>query len=163
MKLKYWFLALFAAAFMVACSGGGEDANDESTDETTEETTTDETEDTEDNSDDPLKNKGIGPITSVDLGDEIDETMAKKGEEVFKSTCSACHDLNTDKIGPALGDVLEKRSPEWVMNMTLNTKEMEEKDPLAKEAKAKYNSAMVVSITEEEARGVVEYLRSMKK
>ena len=68
---------------------------------------------------DPLKDRGIGPITHVDINNEIDNNMAERGQELFKSMCSACHKIDQRVIGPALAGVTKKRTPEWIMNMII--------------------------------------------
>ncbi len=112
---------------------------------------------------DPMKNKGIGPITSVTLGDEIDQDLAKQGAEVYVKMCSACHKPEKKYIGPAPKGIMERRSPEWIMNMILNPDEMVQKDPLAKALLAEYLTPMAnQNLTEEQARAVLEYFRTLK-
>ena len=107
-----------------------------------------------------LDNKGIGPIKSVTLGD-IDQGMVAKGKEVYKTNCTACHKFKKRYIGPALTGVTERRSPEWIMNMILNSDEMQKKDPVAKALIAEYNAPMAQQqISEEEARSILEYFRT---
>jgi len=110
-----------------------------------------------------LENKGIGPITSVDIEENIDQELAKKGENYFKINCMACHKTDRKFIGPALGDITKKRSPEWIMNMTMNTAQMVKEDPLAKGIYEEYNKAPMVTapVSEENARAIIEYLRSL--
>ncbi len=109
-----------------------------------------------------LDNKGIGPIDHVDLGDEIDQDMAAAGEAYFNSVCIACHQIETRMVGPALKGVLDDRSPEWVMNMILNTNEMLEKDETAKALLEIYQAPMTyMGTTEQEARELVEYFRTV--
>ncbi|WP_159021541.1 cytochrome c [Formosa sp. L2A11] len=112
-----------------------------------------------------LENKGIGPIKSVEIGDTVDMDLAKKGETFFNTTCVACHKTDKKFIGPALGDVTTKRSPEWIMNMVMNTAEMTKKDPLAKGIYEEYNKAVMITapVSEDNARAIVEYLRSLEK
>ncbi|NER14699.1 c-type cytochrome [Leptobacterium flavescens] len=111
-----------------------------------------------------LSNKGIGPVTSISIDSEIDQAMATKGEEVFKSLCAACHKPAKKFIGPAPKGILERRTPEWVMNMILNPEEMIQKDPLAKELLIEFNGAPMANqnLTEEQARSVLEYFRTIK-
>jgi len=112
---------------------------------------------------DPMKDKGIGPITSVTLT-EIDQAMADKGKAVFSAKCSACHKMSKRFVGPALAGVTERRTPEWIMNMILNPEEMVEKNPIAKKLLAEYLSPMAnQSLTEEEARLILEYFRTVKE
>ena len=105
-----------------------------------------------------LKN-GIGPISSVDLGPP-DEALAGAGETIFQTKCGACHKMDARYVGPALGDVLTRRSPEFVMNMMLNPAEMVEKHPEVKALLAQFLTPMPnQNLTEEDARAVLEYLR----
>ncbi|MBC3758116.1 cytochrome c [Hyunsoonleella sp. SJ7] len=111
-----------------------------------------------------LDNKGIGPIKSLTLPSEIDQAMATKGADVFKKLCTACHRADKKFIGPAPNGILERRSPEWVMNMILNPEEMTQKDPLAKALLIEFNGSPMANqnLTEEEARAVLEYFRTLK-
>ena len=110
-----------------------------------------------------LTNKGIGPVKSLELPAEVDEAMAAKGAAVYKSKCTACHKIGKKFIGPAPNGIFEKRSPEWIMNMILNPDEMVQKDPVAKALLMEYNGSPMANqnLTEEEARSVVEYFRTL--
>lgn len=111
-----------------------------------------------------LTNKGIGPITSLELPSEIDQAMVTHGAEVYKKLCTACHRADKKFIGPPPTGVLERRSPEWIMNMILNPEEMVQKDPLAKELLMEFNGSPMANqnLTQEEARAVLEYFRTLK-
>lgn len=110
-----------------------------------------------------LNNKGIGPITSLSLNAEIDQPMATHGADVFKKMCTACHRTSKKFIGPAPTGILDRRSPEWVMNMILNPDEMVKKDPLAKALLIEFNGSPMANqnLTEEDARAVLEYFRTL--
>jgi cytochrome c len=105
---------------------------------------------------------GIGPVTSpVALQASVDKTLASSGEQVFEQKCSACHKMTERYVGPALGDVTKRRSPAFVMNMALNPLGMVEKHPEAKKLLGEYFVAMPnQNISQDEARQVVEYLRT---
>lgn len=106
-------------------------------------------------------NKGIGPIDKVDLKNPIDEDKVAAGKELYNNHCASCHGLTDAARGPALGNVLERRSPEFVMNMILNTDEMLEKDPIIQSLEWEYEERMTQqNVTKEEAREIVEYLRT---
>ena len=64
-----------------------------------------------------LEDKGVGPIDSIAIGEEIDLEMASIGEEVYNQKCIACHKVGSTFIGPPPNGILERRTPEWVMNM----------------------------------------------
>ena len=109
-----------------------------------------------------LTNKGIGPITSVTLND-VDDAMAAKGKEVYDQMCLACHRIGKKFIGPAPNNILERRTPEWVMNMILNPDQMVKEDPLAKDLLIEFNGSPMANqgLTEEQARTVLEYFRTL--
>jgi mono/diheme cytochrome c family protein len=110
-----------------------------------------------------LSNKGVGPVTELTLNAEIDQEMAAKGEEVYNQMCLACHRIGKKFIGPAPDKILERRSPEWVMNMILNPEGMVKEDPLAKDLLVEFNGAPMANqgLTEEQARAVLEYFRTL--
>ncbi len=111
-----------------------------------------------------LNNKGIGPVTSIKLEPTIDAALATKGAKLYKVKCSACHKPTKKFIGPAPTGVLERRTPEWIMNMILNPEEMIKKDPIAKQLLIDYNGSPMENqnLTEEEARSILEYFRTLK-
>ncbi|WCO00687.1 c-type cytochrome [Psychroserpens ponticola] len=110
-----------------------------------------------------LTNKGLGPITSVTLDSEIDQKMVKHGEEVYKKMCTACHRADKKFIGPAPTGILERRTPEWIMNMILNPEQMVKEDPLAKELLMEFNGSPMANqnLSKEDARAVLEYFRTL--
>lgn len=110
-----------------------------------------------------LNNKGVGPITSLELSSEIDQALVTKGEDVYKKMCTACHRAEKKFIGPAPKGILERRSPEWVMNMILNSEKMVKEDQLAKDLLMEFNGSPMANqnLTEEEARAVLEYFRTL--
>ncbi len=112
---------------------------------------------------DPLENKGVGPITSLTLDEAIDDKMVAHGQEVFETKCTACHKADKRFIGPAVKGILERRSPEWVMNMILDPEKMTKEDPDAKKLLMEYNGAPMANqnLTEEDARAVLEYFRTL--
>ena len=111
-----------------------------------------------------LTNKGVGPITSITFNPEIDQAMVTKGADVYKRMCTACHKIGKKFIGPPPNGVFKRRTPEWVMNMILNPDEMVQKDPLAKALLMEFNGSPMANqnLTEEEARSVLEYFRTLK-
>ena len=110
---------------------------------------------------DQLEN-GIGPIRSVELG-PLNEELAEQGAAVFNSKCAACHKMNQRYVGPALGDVLDRRTPEFIMNMMLNPDEMIKQHPEAKQMLAEFLTPMPdQNLTEDDARAILEYLRQVQ-
>jgi mono/diheme cytochrome c family protein len=111
-----------------------------------------------------MSNKGIGPVTNLELQEIIDQGMVEKGKMNFDSKCLACHKTHKKFIGPAPVGILDRRSPEWIMNMMLNPNEMVQKDPIAKQLLIDHNGSPMADqgLTEEEARQILEYFRTLK-
>lgn len=114
------------------------------------------------NSNDPMKNIGVGPVKSVTLG-PIDQAMVAEGQKIFQEKCSACHKPTEKFVGPAPKGILDRRSPEWIMNMILNPDKMVKEDPIAKQLLMDYNLAPMANqnLTEEQARKILEYFRTL--
>lgn len=110
-----------------------------------------------------LESKGVGPITSLTLNDEIDQALATEGKKVYDQMCLACHRVGKKFIGPAPNGLLERRTPEWIMNMILNPEVMVKEDPLARELLIEFNGSPMANqgLTEEQARAVLEYFRTL--
>lgn len=105
---------------------------------------------------------GIGPVTEpITLDEEINEKMAERGKEVFRTKCSACHKMEERYVGPPLADVTEKRTPAYIVNMIMNPVEMTKKHPKARKMLQEYMNQMTYqNVKQEDARAIVEYLRT---
>ena len=112
---------------------------------------------------DPMQDKGVGPITNLTLDAEINTEMAEAGKAVYDKMCTACHKPAERFIGPAPKGILDRRTPEWVMNMILNPDQMVKENDQAKKLLMEYNGSPMANqnLTEEEARQVLEYFRTL--
>lgn len=110
-----------------------------------------------------LNNKGVGPVKSVSLTAEVDQALAEKGKEIYDFNCLACHKVDKKFVGPAPKGILERRAPEWIMNMILNPENMVKNDPVAKQLLMEYNGSPMANqgLTESEARAILEYFRTL--
>jgi cytochrome c5 len=167
MKILIKSAILLFSVLLVSCGGKEEKKKEgfsvkrqKSTTEKTVESTADKAIKASERID--LTNKGIGPITSLTLND-VDDAMAATGKEVYDQLCLACHRIGKKFIGPAPNGILERRSPEWVMNMILNPEGMVKDDPLAKDLLMEFNGSPMANqgLTEEQARAVLEYFRTL--
>ncbi|MFA7625426.1 MAG: cytochrome c [Candidatus Kapaibacterium sp.] len=105
--------------------------------------------------------KGIGPIKTVFVGN-LDAALASNGEKIFNSKCSACHKVDERYVGPSLRGVSKKRTPEWIMNMIMNPEQMIKENEEAKKLYAEFMTPMAnQNIPQDEARALLEYLRSL--
>lgn len=110
------------------------------------------------------KGSGIGPVKAFRLPGEIDAALAETGKQIFTQKCTACHIVGKKLVGPDLTGVVEKRRPEWTMNMIMNPVEMLSKDPEAKALLAEFNNLPMTNqnVPEDEARALLEYFRTLK-
>ena len=110
-----------------------------------------------------LENKGVGPIDTVAMSEAIDTAMVNIGKELYTQKCLACHKVGSTFIGPPPNGILERRTPEWVMNMILNPEEMVEKDSLAQALFREFKGQMMTNqqVTVEGARAILEYFRTL--
>jgi cytochrome c len=149
----YFIMAVAIVTLLGACGGTPEQKSTTGSSSVTPQT----------NTNDPLTNKGIGPVKELVLA-ELDPALAAEGEEIFKKMCSACHKPTEKFIGPAPKGILERRSPEWIMNMILNPEEMVKYDAVAKQLLIEANLAPMANqnLTQEQARAVLEYFRTIE-
>lgn len=106
---------------------------------------------------------GVGPAQAISFG-ALNQAMVTEGQEIFKSKCSSCHKPLKKYVGPAPVGIYERRDPQWVMNMILDPEGMAANDPVAKELLKRYLAPMAnQNLTEEEARKVMEYFRTLEK
>ncbi len=167
MKLLIKSVVLLFSLLLISC-GGKEEKKKEGFSVKRQKTTTEKTVETPATKETKaseridLTNKGVGPITSLTLND-VDDAMAAKGKEVYDQLCLACHRIGKKFIGPAPDGILERRTPEWVMNMILNPDQMVKEDPLAKDLLMEFNGSPMANqgLTEEQARAVLEYFRTL--
>ena len=110
------------------------------------------------------KNKGIGPVKSLVLG-PLDKKMVEEGKGIFNTQCVICHDLDQKKLGPAIRNVTKQRTPEFIMNLLLNSAQMQKEDPTIKALLKEYNNLAMPdpALNQAKARSVLEYLRSVAK
>jgi mono/diheme cytochrome c family protein len=104
---------------------------------------------------------GIGPIKqAIELG-PIDHEKAEEGKKLFEAKCVLCHKMTERYVGPALGEVTQRRTAAYIMNMVLNPEEMYTKHPVARQLLAEHMTQMPnLSLTQDQARELVEYLRT---
>jgi cytochrome c len=145
MRRTIWILS---AAFLWYGCGGREDAGEAPGHEVKVELTAFELE------------HGIGPVTeAIDIG-EIQMERVARGADFFDSRCASCHRMERRFVGPPLGDIMEKRSKEFVINFILNPEEMVSRHPVGRELLQDYLTIMPYqNVTGEQAIEIVDFLR----
>jgi cytochrome c5 len=104
---------------------------------------------------------GIGPITErIEIPNEIDQSLVDQGRTVYEMKCEACHNMESRMVGPAMGNITEQRSAEFIMNFILNPSGMIRDHPIGQELLEEYRTPMPYqNVDEAEARAILEYLR----
>lgn len=104
---------------------------------------------------------GIGPVTEpLNLDDEIDAELAEQGRSIYAMKCEACHNYEGRMVGPALGEVVERRSGEFIMNFILNPSGMTREHPEGQRMLQEYMTPMPFqNVQTDEARAILEHLR----
>ena len=166
MKSTLKILTLVLTLIVLSCGGGEEEKKEASKVKLKKQTTEKKAEvkKTKASETVDLTNKGVGPIKSINIPAEIDQAMATHGKDVFDKMCTACHRAGKKFIGPAPDGIMERRTPEWVMNMILDPEGRVKNDPLARELLIEFNGSPMAnqSLSEEDARAVLEYFRTLK-
>lgn len=107
---------------------------------------------------------GIGPVKEVKVDPQINQNLANTGKQIFDVKCVACHKLDEKLVGPPLKGVTQRRKPEWIMNMILNPEQMTKENSIAKGLLAQYLIQMTFqNVTQDDARAIYEYFRSVDK
>lgn len=166
MKSTLKLLSLLAILFIFSCGGGESEKKEDTKVKLKKQTTEKKVETakaTKPSETIDLTNKGVGPIKSLTLNAEIDQTMVAHGADVYKRMCTACHKADKKFIGPAPKGIMKRRTPEWIMNMILDPEGMIKSDPLAKSLLMEFNGAPMANqnLTEADARAVLEYFRTL--
>ena len=168
---KIYLLPLFVATLFMFSCGDADDAKKqakEKTEEVTkkvEEKVEEVKEEVKKEVSNTLSNVGIGSVKELKLEGEVNADLAKKGEELYASKgCTACHNPTMKIVGPAPKGIFERRNPAWVMNMIMNPTEMVKEDADAKALLAEFNNVPMTDnkVSEDEARAIVEYFRTIK-
>ena len=103
---------------------------------------------------------GIGPVKKKLNLAPINKELSAEGEKIFETKCGTCHKLDDRYVGPAQRDVLQRVTPEYLINMTLNPDEMLKKHPRAKKMLAEYLTLMTnQNVKMKDALALLEYFR----
>lgn len=89
---------------------------------------------------------------------EIEGDVAN-GKSLYNANCAACHKLDRKVIGPALGDVTERRSKEWLLKWIRNNQEFRESgDADAIAIFEEYNGSLMPAYTNFSDQDILDIL-----
>lgn len=162
-KLIISAFTIASVIFLASCGGGGKSEIEKIREQTIKKPVVEEKSDVPASERITLDNKGVGRIKNVTLVETIDQEMVDRGKALFETNCSACHKVDKRFIGPSPKGIMERRSPEWIMNMILDPQLMVEQDRCAKDLLVEFNGAAMANqnMTEEQARDILEYFRTL--
>lgn len=96
---------------------------------------------------------------------QTDSATVARGHAIFNQTCAACHTIDQDAIGPALGGVTDQVSAEWLATFIRDPKTViESGDARAKALFEKYKTIMpsFAYYNKDEIDGIIAYLHTQK-
>ena len=93
----------------------------------------------------------------------FDQNIVNSGESLFKGNCTVCHAINEVVIGPALRDVHERQSEEWLYAFIKNSqKVIKSGDEYAVDLYNQYNQTLMTSFdfSDDELNAILTYIKS---
>lgn len=142
------FSILIFSAFIVAC-GGSENAGEQTNGEANKTTS------------EVKSSKEFTTVTTAEIG-KLDGSTAQKGKELFEAKCTACHKYDTRLVGPALGEVTKRRTPEYIISMITHPDEMIKNNDTVKALLQQYMTPMTnQNVTLDDAKAIYEHLKSI--
>ena len=159
MKLIYFRYSFFLLVFLSGCNGKKESTSRFDINAKSKETAIFNKASTRVD----LENKGVGPIKTISLEEEINQDLVNQGKELYNTYCTICHKPDQAFIGPAPKGILKRRTPEWIMNMILAPEKMLRDDPLAKDLFMEFKGSPMANqgLEEHQARAILEYFRTL--
>ncbi len=90
------------------------------------------------------------------------EGDATKGKELFTTNCTACHQLESKLIGPALKGIGDKRSEDYIINMVHNPTEWVMTNADAKKVFEEYNKVPMTpfpQLSNDDIKNIIAYTK----
>jgi cytochrome c2 len=95
------------------------------------------------------------------------DSSIEDGKKIFTIRCTSCHNVNVQVVGPALANVDQRRSVEWIVTFVHSPKTMIQKND--KDAVALYNQFNQVvmpdhsDLSANDIKNVITYIKSETK
>ena len=99
---------------------------------------------------------------AADDGLSTEEAIVTAGEKLYKNNCTQCHAINEVVIGPALKNVHERRSVEWLIPWIRNSqKVIQSGDEYAVALYEEYNKTVMTAypFSDDEIKSILSYIK----
>jgi mono/diheme cytochrome c family protein len=103
-----------------------------------------------------------GPVYDEQKAMAAGLEQSPTGKQLFVGNCKQCHAINEVVVGPALGNLSERRSNDWIQAFIRNSSKMiQNGDPIAKELYEQYNRTQMPSFNfkQEEMDAILSYIK----
>ena len=98
-----------------------------------------------------IKDTKLGPIN---------QAQAEQGKKIFAEKCASCHKYDIKLVGPPLGDVVKRRSTDYILSQILYPEQMIANNDTVKALLGKYMTNMSNQhLSMLDAKAVLEHLR----
>lgn len=87
---------------------------------------------------------------------------AEEGANIFSQNCKQCHKVEQRYVGPALKNVYDRRSEDWIISFVKNSQAViASGDEYANELYAKFNNSVMPNqaLSDDEVRSVIAYIK----
>jgi cytochrome c551/c552 len=90
-----------------------------------------------------------------------------KGKTIFTTRCTSCHNVNAQIVGPALANVEQRQTTDWIINFVHSPKAMIQKND--KDAVALYNQFNQIvmpdhsDLSSDDIKNILAYVKSETK
>jgi len=91
----------------------------------------------------------------------------EKGKTIFTTRCTSCHNVNAQLVGPALANVEQRQTTDWIISFVHSPKAMIQKND--KDAVALYNQFNQIimpdhsDLSSDDIKSVLSYIKSETK
>ncbi|NPA33693.1 MAG: c-type cytochrome, partial [Chlorobi bacterium] len=90
------------------------------------------------------------------------QQLVEKGQKLFRQNCAACHKIDKDLTGPALGGITKRRDREWLHRWIRNSQELiSEGDPTAVQIFEEWNKVPMppfTQLSDEDIDAILAYI-----
>ena len=92
----------------------------------------------------------------------FNKELADRGKKIFAEKCASCHKYDKKLVGPALGDVVKRRSPDYILSQMLYPEKMIASNDTVKALLAIHLTSMPNQhLTINDAKAVYDHLRDV--